>query len=446
MSARNSTDFIDADVKNVWHHMTLHEGTAPMIIVEGHGLRLKDINGKEYLDATSGGVWCVNAGYGRDRIAEAVCAQMKKMPYYPASAGTLPSIEFSEKLLGYMPFLSRVYLSNGGSEANEKAYKMIRQRAYNSDKKEKIKILYRYRDYHGCTIATLSSTGQPERKDYFGPFVPGFVEVPHAYCYRCAFNKRYPGCSLECATVVEDIIKKENPDTVGGVIFEPITAGGGIIPPVAEYYTTIKEICKKYDVMLIMDEVVCGMGRTGTMFGYQHYNVEPDIVTLGKGLASAYMPISCTVTTEAFFESLQSTRDKLSYFRDISTFAGCAGGPAAAIENLRIIEEEKLLENVTNMGVYLLDGLKELLSHPNAGDARGRGLLAGLELVADKTSKEPLPEEKVIAVCSQMAADGVLVGRTYRSSPTRTTPSTSPRPISSPKAISTKYSKHCARP
>ncbi len=417
MSHKKVTDLVDADVKNVWHHLTLHQGKAPMIVVEGKGLRLKDIHGKEYLDATSGGVWCVNVGYGRDQIADAVAAQMKKMAYYAASGGNLPSIEFSKKLIDYLPGLSRVYISNSGSEANEKAYKMVRLRAYNSDTKEKKKILYRYRDYHGTTIAALSSTGQPERRECFGPFVPGFAEFTHACCYRCAFNKTYPGCNLECAKAVEDAILKEGPETVGAAIFEPITAGGGVIPPVKEYYKEVSAILKKYNVLMIMDEVVCGMGRTGTMFGYHHYGITPDIITMAKGVASAYMPISCTVTTEEVFTSLQDSSSKLSYFRDISTFGGCAAGPAAALENLKIIEEENLLANVTSMGEYLLNGLEETLKHPNVGDVRGKGLLAGIEFVADKKSKTPLEEGKVIAMCSEMAANGVLVGRTNRSFP-----------------------------
>lgn len=215
---KNTSEYIASDVKNVWHHLTLHQGKAPMIVVEGKGMRIKDINGKEYLDATSGGVWCVNVGYGRDQIVDAVAAQMKKMAYYAASGGNLPTIEFSEKLLEYIPELSRVYISNSGSEANEKAYKMVRLLAYNSRKKDKKKILFRYRDYHGTTLGALSSTGQPERCECFGPFVPGFVEVPHTCCYRCAFNQSYPGCNLECAKAIEDILVKEGPDTVGGAI------------------------------------------------------------------------------------------------------------------------------------------------------------------------------------------------------------------------------------
>jgi len=409
------TDFANADVQNVWHHLMLHQGKAPMIFVEGQGLRLTDIEGKEYLDATSGGVWCVNVGYGRDEIAEAVCAQMKQLPYYAATGGNLPSIEFSEALLGYMPGLTRVYYSNSGSEANEKAYKMVRLLAQNSDKKDKKKILYRYRDYHGTTMGALSSSGQPQRKEHFGPFVEGFVEVPHACCYRCAFDLDYPGCNLECAKAVEEIILREGPDTVGAAIFEPITAGGGVIAPVDEYYDEVAAICKKYDVLLIIDEVVCGMGRTGTMFGYEHFGLAPDMVTLAKGVASAYQPISCTVTSEDVFLRLQSTDDKLSYFRDISTYGGCTGGPVAALENLRIIEREGLLERVLSMGTYFKEGLFELLDHPQVGDVRGKGLLIGVEFVLDKATKAPLPEESLIRLCGEMAARGVLAGRTNRS-------------------------------
>lgn len=417
----NPETYADADRKHVWHHLVQHQAFAtkgPMIVVEGNGLRLKDINGKEYLDATSGGVWCVNVGYGRDRIADAVCAQMKKMPYYAATAGNVPFIELAEKVTSYMPGITRIYLSNSGSEANEKAYKIVRALAHLSGNTAKKKILYRDRDYHGTTIGALSSCGQTERKEWFGPFVPGFVEFPHACCYRCPFGKTYPGCDIDCAKSVERIIQAEGPETVGGLIVEPITAGGGVIPPVAEYYDVLAEICRRYGVLMIMDEVVCGMGRTGTMFGYQHYGVAPDMVTMAKGVASAYMPISITAMTEDIFKAfLHDPADRLAYFRDISTYGGCAGACTAAIENVKIIEEEKLLENVTAMGSYLLDGLKGMLDHPNVGDVRGKGLLCGLEFVEDKKSKKPVPEGKVMQIVGEAAAQGVLLGRTNRSLP-----------------------------
>ena len=194
-------------------------------------------------------------------------------------------------------------------------------------RKGKYKILYRDRDYHGTTIGALSSCGQFERKDHFGPFVEGFVEVPQCLCYRCDFHKTYPGCNMECATAVEDIILKEGPETIGAIILEPIVAGGGILLPVKEYYPKVQEICKKYGVWLIMDEVVCGFGRTGKFWGHEHYDVDPDMVTMAKGLASSYEALSATVVKQEiydiFLNDLTNADQRLNFFRDISTYGGC---------------------------------------------------------------------------------------------------------------------------
>ncbi len=419
-----STDpnvLVKDDVEHVWHHLAQHSTFAakePLIMVEGQGLTLRDIRGREYLDATSGGVWCVNVGYGRKSIADAVHAQLLKLPYYAATAGNIPYAQFAAKLTSLMPGINRVYLSNSGSEANEKAYKMVRAIGHMKHDGKKKTIIYRHRDYHGTTIGALSSTGQQERRDWFGPFAPGFAEMPHACCYRCAFGRSYPGCDLECAASLETVIKQLGEEEVGGVIFEPITAGGGVIPPVTGYYDVIQDICRRYGVLLIMDEVVCGMGRTGKWFGYQHYGASPDIVTMAKGVASAYMPISVTATTEnVFAQFLNDPADKMSYFRDISTFGGCAAGCSAALESTRIIEEENLLDNCARMGERLLDGLKDMAGLPFVGDVRGRGLLCGIELVKDKATREPVDESYVIKVAGEIAARGVLVGRTNRSLP-----------------------------
>ena len=237
-------------------------------------------------------------------------------------------------------------------------------------------------------------------------------------CYRCPFGKTYPDCNIECARALGDAIEAEGPDTVGGVILEPITAGGGVIPPVDEYYTIVREICDEYGVILIIDEVVCGFGRTGTMFGYEHYDFVPDIVTMAKGMASSYAPISAAaVRGEVFDTFLEDPSEKYHYFRDISTYGGCTAGFAAALENLRIIEEEDLIENSRVMGAYLLDRLRELSDHPHVGDVRGRGLFAGVELVEDKASKAPVGEDVMMAVVKKAAEEGVLVGKTTRSVP-----------------------------
>ena len=412
---------ISEDKAHVWHHLSQHkplETSDPMVIVEGNGLRVKDINGREYLDAVSGGVWTVNVGYGRESIADAVRDQLAKMCYFANSAGSIPGALFAEKLIEKMPGLSRVYYSNSGSEANEKGYKLVRQLAALKNNGEKHKILYRDRDYHGTTITALSSTGQIQRKDQYGPFTPGFVAVPHCLAYHSP-NGDDPDFGVQAAREIEKVILREGPDSVGSIILEPITAGGGVIPPPEGYFDTVQEICKKYGVLLHIDEVVCGMGRTGKWFGYQHYGVKPDIVTMAKGVASGYAAISVTATTEDLFsEFLAEPTDKLHYFRDISTFGGCAGGPAAALENMRIIEEENLLDNVVKMGDYLMDKLHELKDkHSLIGDVRGKGLFVGAELVKDRQTREPVDESIAANVAAHCLKEGVMIGRTNRSFP-----------------------------
>jgi taurine-pyruvate aminotransferase len=263
----------------------------------------------------------------------------------------------------------------------------------------------------------MSSSAQLQRKKQYGPFAPGFVEMPNCCCYRCPFGKKYGECNIECATVLEDIILKEGPDTVGSVVLEPITAGGGVIPPVKEYFPIIKSICNKYDVLLHIDEVVCGLGRTGKWFGYQHFDVQPDIVTTAKGLAAGYAAISVTITSEAIFERFkQDPTNPDSYFRDISTFGGCTAGPAAALEVVNIIKRENLLENVKNMGYYLKDKLHALEDkYEIIGDVRGKGLFCGVELVKDRDTKEPVHESVAMAIAGHCLKNKVMIGRTNRS-------------------------------
>ena len=419
MAQCNPADLIATDKKYVWHHLTQHkvyEHADPTVFVEAKGNRVKDINGKEYLDAVSGGVWTVNVGFGREKIVKAVADQLMKLCYFANSYGNIPTIEFSKKLIEKMPGMSRVYISNSGSEANEKAFKIVRQISALKHGGKKSKILYRDRDYHGTTITTLSACGQYERRNQFGPFTPGFVEVPHCCAYRSPFGD-CADLGKKFAKQIEEVIQKEDPDTVGGLILEPITAGGGVIVPPDGYFETVQEICKKYGVLLIIDEVVCGLGRTGKWFGYQHFGVKPDIVTMAKGVASGYAPISCTVTTEEVFQDfIADPNDRDAYFRDISTFGGCTSGPAAAIANMEIIEEEHLLDNVVKQGEYLMGRLLELKDkYKVIGDVRGKGLFAGLELVKDRTTKEPVDESVAGAVVGDCFKQGVIIGKTSRS-------------------------------
>ncbi len=428
-TANDLSEIVAADKAHVWHHLFQHkalEENDPRIIVEGRGMRVWDQNGKEYLDAVSGAVWTVNVGYGRKRIVDAVAEQLMKLNYFAAVNGSIPGAEFAEMLIDKMPGMSRVYYANSGSEANEKAFKMVRQIAHKKYGGKKYKILYRDRDYHGGTIGTMAAGGQVERNMQFGPFPDGFVKVPHCMEYR----KEELGLGhlsgrdfgIAAANLIEEVILREGPDTVGALCLEPVTAGGGVITPPEGYWERVQEICRQYDILLHIDEVVCGVGRTGThWFGYQHYGIKPDFVTMAKGVASGYAAISVCVTTEEVFEMFKSDpTDKLDYFRDISTFGGCTAGPTAAIENMKIIEEEGLLENCTAMGARLQGNLRALMEKYRViGDVRGLGLFVGAELVRDRETKEPVSEAEIGQVVAACAAEGVIIGASNRSVPDR---------------------------
>ena len=379
----------------VWQHLT-HHGQVDeqnlMTIVRGLGMRIWDQHGVEYLDATSGGVWSVNVGYGREEIADAVREQLVKMCYFAQTLGSEPANALSAKLLEKIPGMSRVYFANSGSEANEKAFKIVRQIAfkrYSGNKKHKI--LYRDRDYHGSTLGCLSATGQEQRREQYGPYLPDFVEVPHCLEYRSQWGE-VDNYGKRAAAAIEEVILREGPETVGALCLEPITAGGGVIPAPEGYWPAVQALCDQYDILLHIDEVVCGLGRTGKWFGYQHYGIRPDFVTLAKGLASGYAAISALITSEQVFEAVHadSGNPQMDYFRDISTFGGCTGGLVAALKNIEIIEREGLVENCATRGAQLLARLRELKDrHAVIGDVRGKGLFLGVELVGDRESKTP---------------------------------------------------------
>lgn len=425
------TDWLEYDVEEIvkgdkdclWHHMKPHsvfESQEQMVIVAGDGIEVTDIRGRTFIDVTSGGVWSIMVGYGRESIAKAVYDQLVKMPYFAGTYGNIPSIKFAQKLLEKLPSMGKVYFSNSGSEANEKAFKLVRQASrIVPERAGKYKILFRDRDYHGTTLGAMSASGQIQRKRDYGPLLEGFIEFPHCCCYRCPFAKVYPGCNIECAHAIEDVITREGADTIGGLIVEPVTAGGGIIPPVKEYFPIVEAICKKHAIWLIMDEVVCGFGRTGRFWGHEQYGVDPDIVTMAKGLASSYEPLSATVVKQYIYDHFlgdaTDEEKRLNYFRDISTYGGCTGPMAAALESTRIIEDENLVENSKIVGAYLFEKLCELKGLPLVGDVRGVGLFVGIEFVRDKTTKEPVSDAEMATIMGNLFAEGVIAGRTNSS-------------------------------
>ena len=418
LNPNDLTHVVAADREHVWHHLSQHkqyETIDPRVFVEGKGMTLWDATGKEFLDAVSGAVWTVNVGYGRESIANAIRDQLIKLNYFAGAAGNVPGALFAKRLIEKMPGMSRVYYSNSGSEANEKVYKMVRQMAARHHGGRKWKILYRERDYHGTTIGALATSGQDQRATGYGPFPDGFVRVPHCLEYRKQWDVENYG--ERAADAIEEVILREGPDTVGAIVLEPVTAGGGVIVPPEGYWPRVQEICRKYDILLHIDEVVCGLGRTGKWFGYQQYGIEPDFVTMAKGVASGYAAIACTVTSERIFEMFKDApEDNMSYFRDISTYGGCTAGPVAALENMRIIEDEGLLENTNRMSERLMANLHGLMEkHAVVGDVRGKGLFCGAELVTDRKTKEPVEEKRVQAVVAECMAQGVIIGATNRS-------------------------------
>jgi adenosylmethionine-8-amino-7-oxononanoate aminotransferase len=271
------------------------------------------------------------------------------------------------------------------------------------------KIIARYRGYHGFTMGAMSATGQLSRKQAFEPLVPGFLHVSPPDPYRCDHCSQKTECTLACANEFERAIRLEGPETVAAVILEPAIGGGGVFPAPPGYMERVREICDRYGILMIVDEVITGFGRTGKLFAVEHSGVRPDLMTLAKGITSGYLPLGATVASEQVFEHFLSAHDQNAKFTQVSTFGGHPCSCAAALANLDIVTGERLWENAARVGPYLADGIREL-AIPTIGQVRSWGLLIGLELVTPPT-REPLPESKVIAAQRAIREAGVIVGR-----------------------------------
>lgn len=404
------------DREHVWHPLTQHQvyqdGGSPLIITDGEGCFVSDIEGHRFFDAAAG-LWCVNVGYGRQELVTAAMEQMTRLAYYPLTQSHINAIQLSVKLGQYLPDNPILYYSNSGSEANETAFKIVRQYWRQKGFPRKTKILSRHRAYHGSTMGALSATGQLERTRDYEPLVPGFIHVSAPYCYRCPFQLAYPSCRLQCAEDFARRIEIEGPETVAAIIVEPITAGGGVLVPPGDYLSRIEEIARRYEVLLIADEVVTGFGRTGAMFAHRAFGVKVDIVTMAKGLASGYMPIGATAVSREIFNAFLGNSEDQSHLRHVNTFSGHPVACAVAIQNLMLIEREKLVENSVEMGGYLLERLQSELSGIDVvGDVRGKGLLVGVELVGSFTEKTPLVDETMRKIARELTREGILAGKT----------------------------------
>jgi adenosylmethionine-8-amino-7-oxononanoate aminotransferase len=387
----------------------------PLEIASAQGCYVFDAKGQRYLDGMAG-LFCVNVGYGRREIVDAVAAQMDELPYCPLTQSHGPAAQLAGRMADLLPNgLNRAFFTNSGSEAVETAIKIARQGARRLHPREnRYKIIARYRGYHGFTMGGLAASGQTARRTAFEPLPQGFLHVAPPDPYRCTFCSEKMACSLACADEIERVIRMEGAETVAAVIAEPIIGSGGAFPAPDGYLERLRAICDRYGVLLILDEVITGFGRTGKLFAFEHSGIQPDIVTFAKGLTSGYLPLGATVVSQRLFASFLGEDDSTKFVQ-ISTFGGHPCSCAAALANLQILTQERLWENAAAVGTYLLEQLRGIRSRW-IGEVRGLGLLIGIELVEDD-SKTPLPDSRMARVMRDCRQAGLLIGRNVESAP-----------------------------
>jgi adenosylmethionine-8-amino-7-oxononanoate aminotransferase len=380
-------------------------------IERGEGVYLYDTQGRTYIDA-SGGPLVVNVGHGVSAIAGAVAEQASRVAYVHGNLFTTDALEtYSRRLAAKVPMgQPRFFYLCSGSEAVETALKFARQVQLARGEPNRDRIITRWGSYHGMTLGTLAVSGKPSMRE---PYAPMFVDMPHIqppYCYRCPFDATYPACDLACARQLESQILESGPDRVAGFIAEPVGGAtlGAIVPPDG-YWPLVRSICDRYGVLLIADEVLTGFGRTGTWFALSQFGAEPDIMTMAKGAAGGYFPLSITAVRG---EDVEAIRRSHGDFNHGGTFSHHAAGAAAALATLEILERQKLVERAASLGADLGQALQNSLAAvPSVGDIRGLGMMWAVEFVSDRKTKGAYPPEADFAgrVCAACMELGVLL-------------------------------------
>ena len=392
----HNTSLEEMDKNSFFHPFTSisdHLAKGPRIMASGEGIYVRDSKGNRYIDGAAG-LWCVNVGYGRDEIVEAIRAQAAALPFFHAftSMSNEPAIRLADRILRWTPQgMSKVFFGNSGSDANDTNIKLVWYYNNLRGKPQKKKIIARDRAYHGVTIGAGSLTGLTYCHDAFDLPLPQIIRTHSVDRYRG------PGAEMSeeqfatwLASEVEALILKEGPDTVAAFIAEPVMGTGGVLVPPKGYFRKIQAVLDKYDVLMIADEVICGFGRLGSEFGATLFGIKPDIMTLAKGLSSGYQPISASVVSERIWSVLEEKGSMYPSFFHGFTYSAHPIAAAAALANLDILERENLTANAKNVGAKLKAALKSAFAdNPFIGDIRGEGLMIGLEIVADKKTKRP---------------------------------------------------------
>ncbi|MFQ5954836.1 MAG: aspartate aminotransferase family protein [Kiloniellales bacterium] len=391
-----------------------HRREGPLVITRGEGVWVYDDQNQAYIEGLAG-LWCAALGFGEERLIEAAERQLRTLPFYHSFGGKVPevTVDLAEKLIAMAPVpMSKVLFSNSGSEANDTVVKLVWYTNNALGRPAKKKIISRHNAYHGVTVAAASLTGLPRVHDDFdlplGPIL--HTGCPHHYRFAEP-GESEPDFATRMAEDLDRLIEAEGPDTVAAFIAEPVMGASGVIVPPATYFEKIQAVLRKHDVLLIADEVICGFGRTGNMFGTQTFDLQPDFITVAKALSAAYLPISAVLIAEPIYQAMVRESEKLGTFGHGYTYTGHPVSAAVALEALRIYEERDIVAQVRRLAPRLQDGLRRFADHPLVGEARGIGLIGAIELVRDKASKESFPPAEAVGpyLAGRAQAHGLLI-------------------------------------
>lgn len=413
--APNSTAARDiAYMLHPYTNLGAHEERGPTTMTRGNGVFVYDEEGKEYLEGLAG-LWNVSLGFSEERLVEAAARQMRELPYMHlfAHRSNMPAIDLCEKLVQMAPEgITKAFLVNSGSEAIDTMVKFVYYYNNGRDRPDKKKIISRRRGYHGITLAAASLTAIPLMQQAWDVPLPGFIQTDTPSWYRNGEQgESEEAFATRLAESLDALIEAEGPDTVAAFVAEPVMGAGGVVVPPATYFEKIQAVLRKHDVLMVADEVICGFGRTGNAWGSQTYNIKPDIMTCAKQLSSGYLPIAGVLIADHIYQVFREQSERHGALGMGYTYGGHPVAAAVALETLRIYEERQVFEHVRDVMPHFQRHVKALGDHPLVGEARGVGLIAGLELVADKTTREqhPVTAKAAAQVQETALANGLVV-------------------------------------